>query len=65
MKKQGKIKKKEKNYKKKININRNERNQRCDRFFLFRVTPFSFKKIWKYRESINVSCKAMDKPFDP
>ena len=33
--------------------------------FLFRVTPFSLKKIWKYRESINVSCKAMDKPFDP
>ena len=34
-------------------------------FFLFHVTPFTLKKIWKYRESINVSCKAMDKPFDP
>ena len=46
MKKQGKIKKKEKNYKKKININRNERNQRCDRFFIPRNSLF-FKKNLK------------------
>ena len=67
-KKQSKIKKKEsKNCKNKTKQkkNRKERNLECDCCFEIRTTPFYLKQNWKYRESVNVSCKAMDKPFDP
>ena len=45
--------------------NRKERNLECGCCFEIRTTPFYLKQNWKYRESVNVSCKAMDKPFDP
>ena len=68
-KKQNKIKKERKQklqkQNKKNKKNRKERNLECDCCFEIRTIPFYLKQNWKYRESVNVSCKAMDKPFDP